>query len=184
MSHTAGWSFTLSGGFDMPGPHPHTATRPCPALPLAPERTVPARSRPSGSLVRTATRPRACPDPGLALPLAPERTQAPPLHCHSAPSVPGPRSCTARWFLVTRSQKKGSRVGRIMNMLWLFSFSQSTCHKALPCISACDFCLWRDGRDAAQSYGVLAFAFWRPHARNGSWPEMPRSRGREANRRS
>lgn len=146
----------------------------------------------SGSLARTATRPRACPDPGLALPLAPERartpvshchspssvpsryvharvavwialplapgsTQNPPPHCHSPPSVPRPPPCTARRFLVTRFQKEGARVGRIMNMLWLFSFSQSTCHKALPCISACDFCLWRDGRDVAQSYGVSGF---------------------------
>ena len=43
-------------------------------LPLALERTGPVRSRPSGSPVRTATRPRACPDPVPALPLAPERT--------------------------------------------------------------------------------------------------------------
>ena len=43
-------------------------------LPLALERTVPVRSRPSGSLARTATRPRACPDPGPVLPLGPERT--------------------------------------------------------------------------------------------------------------
>ena len=126
-----------------------TATRPraCPdpglALPLAFERTDPVRSRPSGSVGCTATRAREHPEPAPALPLAPERARTPP--------------CTARWFLVTRSQKKGSRVGRIMNMLWLFSFSQSTCHKALPCISACDFCLWRDGRDAAQSYGVSGF---------------------------
>ena len=107
-----------------------TRSRACPdpglALPLAFERTVPVRSRPSGSVGCTATRPRACPDPGLALPLALERAQAPSLHCQMVP-------CNAI------SEKEGARAGRIMNMLWLFSFSQPTCHKVLPCISACDF---------------------------------------------
>ena len=166
MSHTAGWSFTLSSGFDMPGPHP------CTALPLPCHSPLSVPSRYVHARVAV----------WVALPLAAERTQAPVTHCHSAPSVPS-RHVHARVAVSSAlplaperartpvlhcqmvpcnavsegRRKEGARAGRIMNMLWLFSFSQSTCHKALPCISACDFCLWRDGRDAAQSYGVSGF---------------------------
>ena len=166
----------------VPSRHVHARVAVSPALPLAPERTrTPVshcHSAPSVPPRHVHARVAVSP----ALPLAAERTQAPVTHCHSAPSVPS-RHVHARvavWVALPLAperartpslhcqmvpcnavsegrRKEGARAGRIMNMLWLFSFSQSTCHKALPCISACDFCLWRDGRDAAQSYGVSGF---------------------------
>ena len=109
------------------------------ALPLAPRRT---RSPPPHCHSCPGAPPRrvharvAVPN---ALPLAPRRTRSPPPHCHSRPGVPPQRY--VRRILATRHGRERSSK-RIMNMLWLFSFSQTTCHKALPYISACDFCLW------------------------------------------
>ena len=59
---------------------------------LALERTGPVRSRPSGSPVRTATRPRACLGSIPALPLAPERT----VPVRSRPSGSVGRTATRR----------------------------------------------------------------------------------------